>query len=83
MPKYFIIWQRKSQVKKLPALLQKFSGMEGPVKQARLQPVALYLKEKRSVASKSEGVLAHPFFFLTENHLINVSNERKKGIFKY
>jgi hypothetical protein len=43
--------------------------MEEQAKQARLQLVALYLKEKRRVASKREGVLTHPFFFLTENHL--------------
>jgi hypothetical protein len=36
--------------------------MEEQAKQVKLQLAALYLREKRSAASKSEGVLTHPFF---------------------
>jgi hypothetical protein len=62
MPKYFISWQKKLLAGQLQVLLQKFCGMEEPAKQAKLQLVALYLKEKESVVSKNEGVLTHPFF---------------------
>jgi hypothetical protein len=63
MPKHITKWQERSQAKRLQVLLRKSFGMEEPVSQVRQQLEALYLREKRSAASKSEGVLTHPFFF--------------------